>query len=174
MRIFIPGLVLAVAAVVPGQTATAATGGQVRVMDSVASGFATATCKPGDTLHGRGGEVTTGKSEPEIRLSSTAGSATAWANGLPSVTAYAICGPAAPVLSPTVELGASKDLSVQVSCPSGTSLYGADAEILPAGTGVVVTGIVPDAALRSVTVSADSSLAVANARWNISATAHCG
>jgi hypothetical protein len=167
---FIAGLVL----IAGGQTAEAAAPSLVRVADG-GTGVATATCPGNSVLYGVGGDVTSGGSEPEILLSGNQTTATAEVNGNDTLTAYAICGAAGnPTLTEEYELGGPTQASIQVGCDPGLHVYSAEAEILPAGTGVVITGIVPGPALKVVTFNADDSQAVGNARWNISATIQCG
>jgi hypothetical protein len=146
----------------------------VRVADGGA-GVATAECPENTVLYGVGGDVTSGGNEPEIVLSADQTTATAEVNGNQALTAFAICGAAgSPVFTEEDELGGSKQTSVQVGCDPGLHVYSAEAEILPAGTGVVVTGIVPGPGLKVVTVNADESQVIGNARWNIQATIQCG
>ncbi|MBP2330818.1 hypothetical protein JOF56_011203 [Kibdelosporangium banguiense] len=168
----IAGLIL----VVGGQVAEAGPPSLVRVSDG-GNGTATASCPNNTVLYGVGGDVTSGGAEPEIELTEdrVAGTATAEVNGNDSLTAYAICGPVgSPVLTEDNELGGVRQTSMQIGCDPGSHVYGAQAEIVPSGTGVVVTGIVPGPGLKVVTFNADDSQAVGNARWNISATIQCG
>jgi hypothetical protein len=156
------------------QTAEAAPPSLVRVSDG-GSGVATATCLNDTVLYGVGGEVTSGGSEPEILLSADQTTATAEVNGNDSLTAYGICGPAGnPVLTEVDDSGGLTQASFQLGCGPGSHVYSAEAEIVPPGIGVVITGIVPGPGLKVVTFTADDSQLVGNARWSISATLQCG
>ncbi|MET0234260.1 MAG: hypothetical protein ABW224_06460 [Kibdelosporangium sp.] len=148
----------------------------VRVADG-GTGIATATCPGGSVLYGVGGDVTSGGTEPEIVLSEDPATETAVAevNGNDNLTAYAICGAAGtPALTQKDDVSSARQTSFQLGCDPGTHVHSADAEILPAGTGVVVTGIVPGPGLKVVTVNADATQAVGNARWSILLSLQCG
>jgi hypothetical protein len=130
---------------------------------------------PPPQLYGTGAALNTGHPSRTLhKMVPNAGApvtSTATANQpagapLPSVTAFAICGPGPNV--PTV-VAPVVPVSTAV-CPAGTQVHGTGGEAVNAPPDVVIEGIVPDAALTQVTVRAKR---IGNQPWAARAYAVC-
>ena len=101
-------------------------------------------------------------------------------DGAWNVTAYAVCANTTPNLM-TVSAASpasSANKSATVSCPTGTLVHSAGAQLTPAGTAplsgsLVIDRVAIDPQLRSVTAAAREDHTRTNDNWSVRAVALC-
>lgn len=98
-----------------------------------------------------------------------------------TVSAYAVCANTPPNLTSALAVSpaSSVNKSVTVSCPAGTRVHSAGAQLRgagagPAGPGLVIDKVAIDPQLRSVTVRGVEDEAGTAANWSVRAEALCG
>jgi hypothetical protein len=188
------GAVLLAAAAVPStvlsaQASTTALPGLHRVSavsatGSPASARATATCDPGQSITGAGGEVSGGRGQVGLSMytdierewgsagadEDADGTANSW-----SVAAYAICSdlPHRDSINAFSATDSTAEKAVTVDCPAGTFTTGAAASTADGGR-LVLDDAIPSADLTKVTVDVFESQAGRADTWSAIASARCG
>ena len=183
------GLWLAVVFVGLGGSASAAITGLERVpetspINSANNKSVTASCMAGKRVIGAGGELlgsgglVVGFVRPDATLSSVTVQGREDENGTTShwtATAYAICATPPPGLERVAAASPSNPANKRVTatCPTGTRLLGAGAEIEGGGGQVAPNDIIPGSSLKGVTVQGLEDENGTTANWRARAYAIC-